>query len=418
MMNEFYLPDLGEGLQDAELVEWKVKEGDSVDVDQLMVIVETAKAIVEIPCPVNAKVVKILVAPGESVKVGAAMMQYEKSHQEKMSTATQSKESSETACNQETGDASIESVSVVGSLKRAGDEQGADLFETIVDDLEASVRAPTMNADRRRTSKGYRYSPAIVAFAEKLGLGQYLNDTHDDDLSQSKLLAIYQQQGGRVKEVLCAPEGDAVVKLSSTRKVMAQTMSRSHEQIPAVTLFDDADISDWNQGEDITLRAIKAVVDACRVVPLLNAWFDEEKMSVQTFSDIHLGVAVNAKDGLFVPVLRSVQSLRQETVRDILNKQRQAIEARRIKPQKLLGATITLSNFGTLGGRYATPIIVPPQVAIIGLGAIRREPLVKSGVIQAGKVAPISLSFDHRAATGAEAASFMNALIESLQRVS
>jgi 2-oxoisovalerate dehydrogenase E2 component (dihydrolipoyl transacylase) len=421
-MNEFYLPDLGEGLQDAELVEWKVKKGDFVKIDQLMVIVETAKAIVEIPSPVNAQVVEILVAPGESVKVGAPMLRYEQATTDRKKTTVRKNSDAKNRDeplvrdHHEALEEGIQSISVVGELKQADEQQSSDLYELSVDDLAVSGSPSRVSANRIQVAENYRFSPAIVAFAEKLGLEDYLSELDSEELSQSQLLAIYQQKGLPDKDLPIGERCDAIHKLSGPRKVMAQTMSKSHEQIPAVTLFDDADITSWTADDDFTLRMIKAVIDACRAVPLLNAWFDEEQMSVQTFADIHLGVAVNAKDGLFVPVLRCAQGLSSERIRDILNKQRQSIDARKIKPQKLLGATITLSNFGTLGGRYATPIIVPPQVAIVGFGKIRSEPLLKDGLIQPGTVAPISLSFDHRAATGAEAASFMQALIDSMQK--
>ncbi|KZY57327.1 hypothetical protein A3735_18645 [Oleiphilus sp. HI0061] len=149
--------------------------------------------------------------------------------------------------------------------------------------------------------------------------------------------------------------------------------------------------------------------------PILNAWFDEEALGIQLFEDIHLGVAVNSAQGLYVPVIRKVQTLDDARIRKIMKKQIQSVHDRTIKPQKLLGATISLSNFGSLSGRYATPIIVPPQVSIMGVGKIRDEPVVENGQIKVGRVMPISLSFDHRAASGAEAARFMQAFIESLE---
>lgn len=389
-MSKFYLPDLGEGLQGAEIVEWKVKEGDKVELDQLILVVETAKAIVEIPSPVDAVINRLYFAEGDSVEVGAALMEYGVASKSTTPTNKDSKSKKK-------------SVSVVGSLPSSGQDAVDD--QIIEDDLNTDEQSAT---HRRQSTVA---PPVIQLFAERLGVSDKLSEQTYSEMNESHLLNIVNPKHSDDS----VGDDNSVLALKGARKVMAQAMSRSHQLIPAVTLFDDADISGWEQGEDITIRCIEAIVKASRVEPILNAWFDEEAMSIQLFEDINLGVAVNADEGLFVPVIRRAQSLSAERIRDILKKQITSINNRTIKPQKLLGATISLSNFGTLCGRYATPIIVPPQVAIVGVGSIREEAIVRSGQIKVGKVMPISLSFDHRAATGAEAARFMKAFIDSLQ---
>jgi 2-oxoisovalerate dehydrogenase E2 component (dihydrolipoyl transacylase) len=131
---------------------------------------------------------------------------------------------------------------------------------------------------------------------------------------------------------------------------------------------------------------------------------------------VHLGVAVDTEHGLFVPVLRDIGNRSAEDLREGLNRLRSDVKARTIPPSELQGASITLSNFGTLGGRYATPIVVPPQVAIIGAGAIRREPVMVGNQVKGHRMLPLSITFDHRAATGGEAARFLQAMIASLSR--
>jgi len=414
-MPVFKLPDLGEGLQEAEIIEWKVEAGRGVELDQLLLLVETAKAVVEIPSPVKAMITKLLVKEGDTVAVGQALYEY----QTEKITAESSLEISEQANNLSVK--KQESVSVVGELETASHEAEPDIYETVYEsniDQQASMEANSQEQISKKVIASAS-TPELMAFAKKLGLEVELKTQSYGELTQHDLLTIFERKqdgGADTKQKNQKGENNKVIKLSGARKVMAQSMTKSHQHIPSVTLFDDAQIQHWENEEDITLRLIQALIYATQRVPLLNAWFDEESLTVQLFEDVNLGIAVNARDGLFVPVIRHIQKLEKDRIRDIMNKQIKQVNERSIKPQRLLGATISLSNFGTLSGRYATPIIVPPQVAIVGVGKIREEAVVKAGSIEVGRIIPISLSFDHRAASGADAAAFMQALIESLER--
>jgi len=391
-MAEFTLPDLGEGLQDAEILEWKIQEGQKVEVDQLVLVVETAKAVVELPSPVQTTILKLSVKEGDSVAVGQVLFEYEGEP-----VKASSREAKKTR----------ESVSVVGELASVTGEK-ADLYEGFSLEVEGNNKQESfVNKNRRNEKARHSAPPSIVAFAKKLGLDSRLDEHEYGELTHHELLKIYETKllpsKQLLKGVTQGNNKNEIVKLTGARKVMAQSMTKSHQHIPSVTLFDDAAISHWTMDEDITLRLIKAIVSAAHEVPLLNAWFDEETLSVQMFEDIHLGVAVNAKQGLFVPVIRKIQNLDGPKIRKIMDKMIQEVGDRTIKAQKLLGATISLSNFGTLSGRYATPIIVPPQVAIVGVGRVREEPVVYERQVGIGRVMPLSLSFDHRAASGADA---------------
>jgi pyruvate dehydrogenase E2 component (dihydrolipoamide acetyltransferase) len=413
-MPEFKLPDLGEGLQEAEVIEWRVSEGQKVKVDQLVVLVETAKAIVELPSPVNGTIQQLVAKVGESVAVGESLFVYQ--HESHTLPSSESRNANNRSARQ-----AVESVSVVGELASV-EGSNENLYEafSLQSDLEESQSALMANK-RGKIEATICAPPGLVLFAHKLGLSDLLPAHEYGELSHSDLLKIYQQklseQKGEGKPTFDSGgrNRDEKIKLSGARKVMAQSMTKSHQHIPSVTLFDDANITHWKKGEDITLRLIKAIVSAAHQVPLLNAWFDEENLSIQMFEDIHLGVAVNGKEGLFVPVIRKIQTLDEHRIRVIMNKMIQGVNDRTIKAQRLMGATISLSNFGTLSGRYATPIIVPPQVSIVGIGKIRSEPVADGNAVIVGKVMPISLSFDHRAASGADAAAFMQALISSIE---
>ncbi|MFT7184978.1 MAG: 2-oxoisovalerate dehydrogenase E2 component (dihydrolipoyl transacylase) [Pseudohongiellaceae bacterium] len=388
---QFKLPDLGEGLQEAEVVEWLVKEGDKVEIDQLVVLVETAKAIVEIPSPVSAVISKICASVGEMIQVNEVLIEYD-------TDVKQNK-------------VKQKSTSVVGELKTT----------TVTNTEDAFVIGSTLDYQKLKPARDQDIvAPAsIIAFAKKLGVEHVLTSKAYGELSHTDIMTLFESKNKQPEDqkssVISTRNSDnKLIKLTGAKKIMAQTMSKSCQQVPAVTLFDDANISSWGKEENITLRILAAVVNACVAVPLLNAWFDEENLTIQIFKDINIGVAVNINDGLYVPVIRRAQSLSAQALQETLASLIEQVKSKKIQPQNLLGATISLSNFGTLSGRYATPIIVPPQVAIIGIGKIRDEAVVIDGEIIIARIMPISLTFDHRAASGADASAFLKHFISNL----
>jgi pyruvate dehydrogenase E2 component (dihydrolipoamide acetyltransferase) len=160
---------------------------------------------------------------------------------------------------------------------------------------------------------------------------------------------------------------------------------------------------------------ITAIAVACTAEPALNAWFDSDSMTRRLHQQVDLGVAVDTADGLFVPTLRNIGERRLDSLREGLARIKQDVLARSIPPQELRGQTITLSNFGSIGGRYAELVVVPPQVAIVGTGRIQPAVLAIDDKPTIRRQLPLSLSFDHRAVTGAEAARFMAAMIDDLE---
>lgn len=451
-MMTFTLPDLGEGLQEADLVEWLVEEGDRVSEDQLILLVETAKAVVELPAPASGVITKFKATVGETIQVGQALFDYEMLDVENATGAVEPSESPVTKASAVSFEEKRESVSVVGELAKAEADK-TNLYEAVPDKPSQPAEPICINAFKesknrpsaktktikKSTSSSYpaqtnkhatsaqtnvstQIAPSTMAFAKKLGLEGLLTHTYYGELNLHDLIRIYEekqnelaantnQSGPKIGE---DTEWHDTVPLKGARKVMAQVMTNSHQQIPAATLFDDVDISHWGAKEDITLRMIQAIVAACKAVPILNTWYENESMALQYHSSVHLGLAVNAESGLYVPVLRDCQEKSAKQLRAQVNQFRQQINDRSIAAKDLLGASISLSNFGVLTGRYATPIIVPPQVCIVGVGKIRTEPVVKNDKLEIGRVMPLSISFDHRAATGGEAAEFMYCLIGAL----
>jgi 2-oxoisovalerate dehydrogenase E2 component (dihydrolipoyl transacylase) len=203
-------------------------------------------------------------------------------------------------------------------------------------------------------------------------------------------------------------------QLKGVRRNMARVMADAHAKVVPTTLVDDADLHAWIGKQDITARLIRAIVTACKTVPALNAWFDGEKLSRTLHPQVDIGIAVDTDDGLFVPALRNADMLDARGIREGINRLRAQVEDRSISATELQGYTISLSNFGMFAGRYATPVVVPPCVAIVGAGKLCHDVVAVIGGIEVHRRLPISLTFDHRACTGGEAARFLKAMLDDL----
>ena len=197
---------------------------------------------------------------------------------------------------------------------------------------------------------------------------------------------------------------------------MARVMQNAHATIVPTSIMDDADIHAWQAGQDITGRLIRSLVVAAQAEPALNAWFDGEKLARRIISHVDIGIAVDTEDGLFVPTMRNCESLTPQQVREEMNVIKDQVKNRSIPPESMKDYTLMLSNFGVYAGRYATPVITPPCVAIVAAGKLRHEVVPVMGGMEAHRTIPLSLTFDHRAVTGGEAARFLAAMIKDLQK--
>jgi 2-oxoisovalerate dehydrogenase E2 component (dihydrolipoyl transacylase) len=370
-MNIFNLPDLGEGLPDAEIHEWFVKEGDTVAIDQPLVSMETAKAVVDVPCPQSGTIVKLFGKPGDVIKTSQPLVAFETNDAFRADKGT-----------------------VVGNL-----EESTDISE---DNFTIGTR--------QATSQRVKATPAVRLLAKKLevnlntlsGSGEHGMITREDV-----------QAAGNKKAQL--PEG--FVALRGARRTMLSSMVQSHQDVVPVSIFDEADIHHWRAQTDITIRLIRAIIDACKQEPALNAWFDTAHSARKCFDEVHLGLAMDSNEGLFVPVIHNASACTDNQLRQIIDDYKHAVQQRAVAPEKLKGATITLSNFGKFAGRFASPIIIPPMVAILAVGCLYEGVVAtNTGKIEAHRLLPLSLSFDHRAITGGEATRFLGAAIESLQK--
>lgn len=203
-------------------------------------------------------------------------------------------------------------------------------------------------------------------------------------------------------------------QLKGVRRNMARVMADAHAKVVPTTLTDDADIHAWAHGNDMTARLVRAICAAAKAVPALNAWFDGDALTRTLHPHVDIGIAVDTDDGLFVPALRNADMLDARGVREAIGRLRAQVESRSIPASELSGYTISLSNFGMFAGRYATPVVVPPCVAIVAAGRARHQITPVIGGFESHKVIPLSLTFDHRACTGGEAARFLRAMLDDL----
>jgi pyruvate dehydrogenase E2 component (dihydrolipoamide acetyltransferase) len=259
-----------------------------------------------------------------------------------------------------------------------------------------------------RSGPAVKATPAVRALARQLNvdLAMVTPSGPDGVITSSDV-----QRVAKVLSEVGPPE-----ILRGVRRAMAQNMALAQSEVAAATVIDDADIDAWPPETDITIRLVRALVAGCRAQPGLNAWYEGHTMGRRILKKIDVGIAADMPEGLLVPVLRDVGNRDAADLRRGLDRMREDARARRIPPEELRGNTITLSNFGMIGGKYAAPIVVPPTVAILGAGRIHEQVLAVDGAPAVRRVLPLSLTFDHRVVTGGEAARFLIAVIADLER--
>lgn len=448
----FLLPDLGEGLPDATIVEWAVNVGDTIGLDDTLVSMETAKAVVEVPSPVSGKVLRLGGGAGDVIVTGTLLAEFELDP-----SRPQRADGQDTGHHHGGGQAA--KPAAAPAAPAASDTRTETLREdsgTVVGSMQVS---DTVHNEQAIAVGGVKAMPAVRALARKLGVdlarvratGADGVVTMDDvkraasagDAPASAAPVARAADRAPAPAPAPAPAAPAPVASRSTlsqtgrpmrtqppgvsvtgqpeqlkgvRRNMARVMADAHSKVVPTTLSDDADIHAWAPGNDITGRLVRAIVAACKAVPALNAWFDGDKLTRTLHPQVDIGIAVDTDDGLFVPALRNADVLDARGVREAVNRLRAQVEDRSIPASELTGYTISLSNFGMFAGRYATPVVVPPTVAIIAAGKGRHQMTPVMGGFESHKVIPLSLTFDHRACTGGEAARFLKAMIDDLAR--
>jgi pyruvate dehydrogenase E2 component (dihydrolipoamide acetyltransferase) len=388
-MIEFKFPDVGEGIAEGEIVRWLVAVGDTVRAHQPIVEMETDKAVVELPSPRSGVIRELRGAVGDTVAVGAVLAVIEEA-------------ADETAVAEMKEQARPAAVGVVGELEEAPEsEPRAAAGETV----------PTALPRDRKLAAELGIDLAAVR-----GSGPGGRVTEAD----------IRAAGAPAKE---APAPAERLPLKGVRKAMARTMTASARSAVHVTVMERADalaLRELRQrertlaeGKGVRLTYLPFIVKALTLVlerfPLLNSSLDEEKEEIVLHRGQHIGFAVDTPEGLLVPVVRDARRKSIFELAAALQELSERARQRKITPAELKGGTFSISNYGAIGGLWGTPIINPPQSAILGVGRIEEAAVVRGGEVVARPVVPLSLTFDHRIIDGAMAQRFLNALVEHIE---
>jgi len=418
MVLEFRFPDVGEGIHEGEIVRWLVKEGDRVRPDQPLVEVETDKAVVEIPAPRAGLVVRLAVAEGQKIQVGEVLVVIGDADGPAVAAAPP-----------QTQPITPAAPSVVGSLDLALTE--------LPPSPEVSHAAPAAASAQNRRVLAI---PSVRKLARDLGvdLSQVTaTGPHGRIRREDVLQAAPQRPAPAAPAAEAAPapglEQDqygpvTYQPLSALRRTIAKAIVAAATTAVPVTTTDEADVTDLvalrqrsreaaaAQNAHVTLLPfiMKAVVAALRQHPTLNACLDEAQNRLLLKHYYHLGIATDTPEGLLVPVVRNVDQKNLLTLATELARLTELARTRRIAPTDLRGGTFTISNYGAIGGIFATPVLHVPEVAILGVGKLLQKPVVHGGAVAIRTILPLSLTFDHRALDGAAAQRFLNELIAYL----
>ena len=419
-VREFLLPDLGEGLEDAEVVTWRVAEGDVVELNQILVEVNTAKALVEVPAPWAGVIEKLHASEGEMVKVGSPLVSIRVEERTEVRTGPP-------AAEPDTGE------------PRA--KRRAVLVGYGVEEEEPAAGAPAA-ASASATSRDKRggpvpASPPVRRLAKEMGIdlsalsgtGSGGRVTREDVMKAASAVPV----GGDVVELPGTGDrreaaGEALerIPVKGTRRLIAEKMARSAREIPHVTTFLTVDAThvqafraelSAETGERVSPLpvVIRAVVEVCKRHPKLNSTFDADRSEIVLHGRHHIGIATDTEHGLLVPVVRDAGDKGILEISREIARLTEAARTGKAKPNELIGSTITVTNVGTFGAEYGTPIINHPEAAILALGVVEPRALVVDGRVEARPAATLSLSFDHRVLDGAEAGRALRALADVLE---
>ena len=435
-MKTFNLPDLGEGLAEAEIVRWHVNTGDHVKIDDPMVAVETAKAIVEVPSPFSGVIKATHGKPGDMVATGALLVEFEADGSADSGTVVGRMPTSDEDFLEErsyngggsaaANDAAPQTgrVRAVPAARALAKQLGIDLMQirgtgrgqlvTVDDVLRASqgTRSPTPTGAATGT-------PSATASAGLAAAAPAVITVADAPLAGTPTSPQPRFVDGGATQLRHEPVSAPGVaeQLRGPRRAMAHSMALARDNVMGCTLFDDADLHEWGDDQDITSRLLLAVAAGCAAEPALNAWFDGTAQTRRIVQHIDVAIAVDTPEGLIAPVIRNVAGRSVAELRRDVDKLKRNTRSREVAPEELRNFTFMLSNFGMIAGRYATPVVVPPAVAILGSGRLSQDVVAtKGGAIEAHLRMPLSLTFDHRCVTGGEAARFMAAVIRDLQK--
>lgn len=440
MAFQFKLPDIGEGIHEGEIVKWFIKPGDKVQEDDVLCEVQNDKAVVEIPSPVAGTVEEVLVEEGTVATVGQVLVTFDapgyedlkfKGDEEDHAPAEQPK--------QEKTEAQVQSTLEAGQdIKKEATEAPAPAAGTGA----GAAAAPQVDVDPNRRIVAM---PSVRKYAREKGLdirqvpgsgknGRIVKADIDSFLSGGTPAAAPQAEAQQAAPAEEAPKAAAAQtipqgqypetreKMSGIRKAIAKAMVNSKHTAPHVTLMDEIDVTklvahrkkfkEVAAGKGIKLTflpyVVKALTSALREYPALNTSLDDATSEIVHKHYYNIGIAADTEKGLLVPVVKDADRKSVFTISNEINELAGKARDGKLAPDEMKGASCTISNIGSAGGQWFTPVINHPEVAILGIGRIAEKPVVKDGEIVAAPVLALSLSFDHRMIDGATAQNALN----------
>jgi pyruvate dehydrogenase E2 component (dihydrolipoamide acetyltransferase) len=429
---QFKLPDIGEGIHEGEIVKWFVKKGDKVQEDDVLCEVQNDKAVVEIPSPVAGTVEEVLVAEGTVATVGQTLITFDAPGYEHLKFKGDDHEE-EAPKQEETKQVAIPAAAIESTTNNAIVETHA-----VVDPNRRVIAMPSVRKYAREKSVD------LIRVQGSGKNGRILREDVDNFLSGGTAQVVAtnqpanQEQGTATatatataapteekKQAAAIPQGqypETREKMSGIRKAIAKAMVNSKHTAPHVTLMDEIDVTKLvahrkkfkevaaAKGIKLTFLpyVVKALTSALREYPALNTSLDDAAGEVIQKHYYNIGIAADTERGLLVPVVKDAD---RKSVFNISNEINElAVKARdgKLAPDEMKGASCTISNIGSAGGQWFTPVINHPEVAILGIGRIAEKPVVRDGEIVAAPVLALSLSFDHRMIDGATAQNALN----------
>ena len=425
---EFKLPDIGEGIAEAEIVAWHVKVGDTIAEDQQIADMMTDKATVEMESPVAGKVLELAGEVGDQIPIGSVLAVIETAGADRASEPVT--------------DSQDERPLADGAVT-ATPEQASEMPVVAADDVpvraerraEPEVEARQAQAAEERPSTSLRTnedesirtqvlaSPAVRQRARDLGIDLAQVKTASDRIRHSDLDAYLLYNGGSVSGRGTAARADETIKVVGLRRKIAENMQEAKRRIPHFTLVEEFDVSaleetrammnnDRGSNPKLTLLPflITAMSKALGDWPMLNATYDDDANVITRSGAVHMGMATQTPNGLMVPVIRNAQGLSVWQIASEILRLSDAARTGKAVRDELMGSTITISSLGPMGGITSTPVINRPEVAILAVNKVEEKLVPVEGEIEIRKRMNLSLSCDHRVVDGWDAASFMQAL--------
>jgi len=411
---EFKLPDIGEGIAEAEIVAWHVKVGDEIGEDQQIADMMTDKATVEMESPVAGKVVELAGEVGDQIPIGSVLAVIETEGADRAAEPV--------------ADSTDERPLADGAVE-ATPEQAEELPVVAVEEAPEPVKpapAPRVEPEvaRKEPAAHVLASPAVRARARDLGIDLGQVKTASDRIRHADLDAYLLYNGGSVSaRGAAAPRKDEAIKVVGLRRKIAENMAEAKRRIPHFTLVEEFDVSaleetrammnaDRGSNPKLTLLPflITAMARALPDWPMLNATYDDDANVITRVGALNLGMATQTPNGLMVPVIRDAQAKNVWQLAAEIVRLAEAARSGKATREELSGSSITLSSLGPMGGITSTPVINRPEVAIIAVNKVEEKVVVIDGELEVRKRMNLSLSCDHRVVDGWDAASFMQAL--------